>query len=179
MLGNTSYQLFVSGRVNKTWMPGEPTHRFRATFGTAIFVALYLGVLSMPRLTLAALQKGSGWKHVWLARVVAVLIGVSIASSAAYGTIVPLAGDSFVSSNRPTVNFGTLANLYVGNGNTALLFFDPSLVLSGVASNQIAQATLTIFVNRVNTGGTVSLSPVTSALGESGMALLPAATYDE
>lgn len=86
---------------------------------------------------------------------------------AAHATNVALTGDAHVSLTRSTTNFGTLANLYVGNGNTALLQFDLSTLPAGLTSSQVAHATLTVFVNRVNTGGTVSLSPVTSAWSES------------
>jgi len=66
-----------------------------------------------------------------------------------------------VSSSRPTTNFKTLSNLYVGNGNTAQLRFDLSgLSTFPITSSQIAKATLTIFVNRVNTAGTVNLLTV-------------------
>jgi hypothetical protein len=55
-------------------------------------------------------------------------------------------------------NFGTLAKLYVGNGDTALLQFDLSSLLSGITSSQVASATLTVFVNRVKSGGLVNWS---------------------
>ena len=48
------------------------------------------------------------------------------ASGVARATQATLTGDSFVSTARPSVNFGALSNLYVGNGNTALLQFDLS-----------------------------------------------------
>jgi hypothetical protein len=93
---------------------------------------------------------------------------VTIAScSAAYATDVALTGDAHVSVARSTTNFGTLSNLYVGNGSTALLQFDLSTLPAGLTSNQVARAILTVYVNRVNAGGLVSLSPVTSAWSES------------
>ena len=87
--------------------------------------------------------------------------------SIAHATDVALTGDAHVSVTRSTTNFGTLANLYVGNGNTALLQFDLSTLPSGLTAGQVSQATLTVFVNRVNSAGSVSLSPVTSAWSES------------
>jgi Collagen triple helix repeat (20 copies) len=106
-----------------------------------------------------------------MARVVPVLLAAMFFYPAAHATNVALTGDAHVSLTRSTTNFGTLANLYVGNGNTALLQFDLSTLPAGLTSSQVAHATLTVFVNRVNTGGTVSLSPVTSAWSE------PAVTY--
>jgi hypothetical protein len=55
-------------------------------------------------------------------------------------------------------NFGTLAKLYVGNGDTTLLQFNLSTLLSGVTSSQVASAILTVFVNRVKSGDLVNWS---------------------
>jgi hypothetical protein len=105
-----------------------------------------------------------------------VLSVASISCSAAHATEVALTGDTQVTPARATTNFGTLANLYVGNGNTALLQFDLSTLPSGLTAGQVSRATLTIFVNRVNAGGSVSLSPVTSAWSEAAVtyATIPA-----
>jgi hypothetical protein len=101
------------------------------------------------------------------------LLALSVATiftcSTAHATDVVLTGDAHVSLTRSATNFGTLANLYVGNGNTALLQFDINTLPSGLTASQVSRATLTVFVNRVNSGGTVSLSPVTSAWSESGV----------
>lgn len=43
----------------------------------------------------------------------------------------PLVADAHVVSSFPTVNFGTISNLYVGNGSSALLQFDLSNLPSG------------------------------------------------
>jgi hypothetical protein len=87
-------------------------------------------------------------------------------TSIANAAQVALIGDASVSTARPSTNFGTLANLYVGNGNSAYLQFDLSSLPAGTTSSQIARATLTVFVNRVNAAGSVSLAPVTSAWSE-------------
>jgi hypothetical protein len=102
-----------------------------------------------------------------IGRLVAVSIATFFTCSVARATDVALTGDAHVNLTRSTTNFGTLANLYVGNGNTALLQFDLSTLPSGLTAGQISQATLTVFVNRVNSGGSVSLSPVTSTWSES------------
>ena len=80
-----------------------------------------------------------------------------------------LVSDAHVSAARPTVNFGSLANLYVGGGNAALLQFDLTGLPSGTTSAEIAPATLTVFVNRVNASGAVSVAPATSAGTEGGV----------
>src|SRR3979490_1111797 len=73
--------------------------------------------------------------------------------STAHATDVALNGDAHVSLTRSTTNFGTLANLYVGNGNTALLQFDLSTLPAGTTASQISHATLTLSVNRQNAAG--------------------------
>ena len=102
-----------------------------------------------------------------MARLLPVFLAAMFFCPSAHATNVALTGDAHVSMTRSTTNFGTLSNLYVGNGNTALLQFDLSTLPTGLTSTQISHATLTVFVNRVNTGGTVNLSPVTSPWSES------------
>jgi hypothetical protein len=97
-------------------------------------------------------------------------------STAANAAQVTLTGDASVSAARPSTNFGTLSNLYVGNGNSAFLQFDLSTLPTGTTSSQIARATLTVFVNRVNTAGSVTLSPVTSGWSESSVTASSAPT---
>jgi hypothetical protein len=102
-----------------------------------------------------------------IARLLTLFFATIFTCSAAHATGVTLTGDAHVSSTRSATNFGTLANLYVGNGNTSLLQFDLTTLPAGLTASQVSHATLTVFVNRVNTGGMVSLSPVTSAWSES------------
>jgi len=100
-------------------------------------------------------------------RLASFLLATLAFTTAANAAQVTLTGDASVSTARPSTNFGTLSNLYVGNGNSAFLQFDLSTLPAGTTSAQIARATLTVFVNRVNTAGSVSLAPVTSAWTES------------
>ena len=80
---------------------------------------------------------------------------------------VALIADASVNSARSSTNFGGLSNLYTGNGSTTLLRFDLGTLPAGTSASQISRATLTIFVNRVNATGSVTLSPITSAWTES------------
>jgi hypothetical protein len=101
---------------------------------------------------------------------VVVLCLVSILSSfQAHATQASLAADAHVNTNRSSVNFGSLSNLYVGNGNTAYLQFDLSSLPAGITANQISRATVTLFVNRVVTAGSVSIAPVNGAWTEYGI----------
>jgi len=79
---------------------------------------------------------------------------------------VTLSGDASVNSAHATTNYGTLSNLYVGNGNTTFLQFNLKTLPAGTTAAQVSQATLTVFVNRVNAAGAVTVSPVTAAWGE-------------
>jgi hypothetical protein len=79
---------------------------------------------------------------------------------------VTLIGDAHVNSAHAAVNYGTLSNLYVGGGSTTFLQFDLTTLPAGTTSAQVSRATLTVFVNRVNTAGSVTISPVTGVWGE-------------
>jgi hypothetical protein len=84
-----------------------------------------------------------------------------------HATQAALIADASVSSARSSTNFGGLSNLYIGNGSTAFLRFDLGTLPTGTTASQIAHATLTVFVNRVNASGLVTLSPVTASWTES------------
>lgn len=94
------------------------------------------------------------------------LVLLLFTSHEAFALDVPLSGDASVNSAHASVNYGALSNLYVGNGSTAFLQFDLATLPAGTTSAQVSQATLTVFVNRVNTSGAVTVSPVTAAWGE-------------
>ncbi len=88
------------------------------------------------------------------------------ASGVARATEATLIGDTFLSPSRPVSNFGALSNLYVGNGNTALLQFNLSSLPAGTTASQIASATLRVYVSRIYAPGTITLQAVTSAWNE-------------
>jgi hypothetical protein len=106
---------------------------------------------------------------------VAVLLGL-VATQAAHATDAVLTGDASVNSARTTTNYGSLSNLYVGNGYTSLLQFDLSVLPSGTTAAQVSKATLRLYVNRVNTAGSVTVSPVSSAWTESAVTYATAPT---
>jgi hypothetical protein len=84
----------------------------------------------------------------------------------ARATDAPLLSDAHISSAHPSTNFGSLTNLAVGNGNTALIQFNLGSLPAGTTSGGIAAATLRLYVNRVNTAGALDLKPVTAAWNE-------------
>jgi hypothetical protein len=92
---------------------------------------------------------------------------LALAAGKGYATDAAVTGDASVNSVFPAANFGSLSNLYVSNRSTALIQFDLSSLPAGTTASQIGKATLTVFVNRINTAGLVTVQPVTSAWAES------------
>lgn len=97
----------------------------------------------------------------------ALILALILLPAAAWATDAPLIGDAYISSANPSLNFGSLPNLTVGDGNVSLLQFDLSTLPSGVANTGILKATLQLYVNRVGTAGTMDVSPVESSWTES------------
>jgi hypothetical protein len=77
-----------------------------------------------------------------------------------------LVADTHVNSARPSANSGTISNLNVGGGYTALLQFDLGTLPTGTTSSQISRALLRLYCNRADTPGLVSVQPVGSPWGE-------------
>jgi hypothetical protein len=77
-----------------------------------------------------------------------------------------LVADAHVSSAQPDVNSGTLSNLNVGGGYTALVQFDLGVLPPGTTAAQITRATLRLYCNRSDTTGTVTVQPVEAGWGE-------------
>ena len=77
-----------------------------------------------------------------------------------------LVGDAHVSSAQPTVNAGSLSNLNVGGGYTALVQFDLSVLPAGTTAAQITRATLRVYCNRADAPGAVQVQTVGGAWSE-------------
>lgn len=92
-----------------------------------------------------------------------------LGSGIAAATQAPLVGDASIFSLFPSINFGSQTNLYVGNGATTLMQFDLSALPVGTTASQVLRATLTVYVNRINSGGTISVYPVAGAWNEAGV----------
>jgi hypothetical protein len=83
-----------------------------------------------------------------------------------WSTTVVTSGDTYVSANRPALNFGSVANLNIGGGDSALIAVDLSGLPAGLTGSNIRKATLTVFVNKVSTAGGVDLSQIISPWSE-------------
>ena len=101
---------------------------------------------------------------------------MSLACAPALAVEPILAADTHVNAALPSVNSGTLSNIAVGSGYTGLLQFDLSTLPTGTTAAQISKATLRLYVNRVDTAGTISVLPLTGSWSEYGVtyATLPA-----
>ncbi|MEO8735346.1 MAG: DNRLRE domain-containing protein [Edaphobacter sp.] len=93
----------------------------------------------------------------------AVLAAAALPALAVEATLV---ADAHVNRALPSVNSGTISNLNVGAGYTALLQFDLSMLPAGTTSAQVSRAVLRLYCNRVDTAGQVSVQPVDAAWGE-------------
>ena len=98
-------------------------------------------------------------------RVAALLLAVSLCGLAEAQSAT-LTADAHVSSAQPDVNAGTLSNLNVGGGYTALVQFDLGMLPAGITASEITRATLRVYCNRADMAGVVNVSPVSSAWGE-------------
>jgi hypothetical protein len=105
-------------------------------------------------------------QRVWMKWMAAAILAV-LPVGAAYATEGVVVGDAYVNSAHPAINYGGLSNLYVNSNGTALIQFDLSALPAGTTASQIGSATLKLYVNRVNTSGTVNVAPVTSLWSES------------
>jgi len=94
-----------------------------------------------------------------------------------YGGVGILKADTYVSSASPSTNFGAATLMNIGGGNAGLVQFDfspaVSKMLTGVVpstvSPVIGKATLTVFVNKAVTSGTLTAAPLLGAWTEAGV----------
>jgi hypothetical protein len=93
----------------------------------------------------------------YVAAICVVALGPLFAGSANAITLTPTQ-DAYVSPASVSTNFGALTTLIAGGGDIAFIQFD----LSSLAG-PIGQADLMVWVNQVNTSGSVAASLVTSA----------------
>jgi collagen type VII alpha len=101
------------------------------------------------------------WSRVGV--VVFACCGAGFGAAAQSATLV---ADTHVSTAQPAVNYGTLSNLNVGGGYTALVQFDLGTLPPSITASQITRATLQLYCNRADTPGTVSLAALNAAWGE-------------
>ena len=84
-------------------------------------------------------------------------------------TVIPVQADATISATYPQTNFGGTANLVVDPSNQAVLQFSLGALPAGTTSAQISRALLIVYVNRVNTAGTVDLNGLSNTFNESAL----------
>ncbi len=80
-----------------------------------------------------------------------------------------LVADTHVNAALPNTNSGTVSNIAVGGGYTGLFQFDLATLPAGTTAAQVSRATLRLYVNRVDTAGVVTVSPLNAAWSEYGV----------
>jgi hypothetical protein len=98
----------------------------------------------------------------WLWLVV-LLVAASGQARAVEATLV---ADTHVNQALPGVNSGTISNLNVGGGYTALLQFDLGTLPAGMTASQVSRAVLRLYCNRMDTAGLVNIQALGGAWGE-------------
>lgn len=94
------------------------------------------------------------------------LAALAAAASPVFAVEATLIADAHVNSALPDVNSGTISNLKVGAGYSALLQFDLSALSSATTAAQVSHAVLRLYCNRLDTAGQVDLHSVSAAWGE-------------
>jgi hypothetical protein len=93
-----------------------------------------------------------------------------LTSVVAQGQLTP-SQDAYTDTAHPTINYGTAATLGVANGNTSIqtsyVQFDLSAIPSGYSGNNIAKATLKVYVDGVTKAGSFNIDYVNGAWSES------------
>jgi hypothetical protein len=120
---------------------------------TMILVATGLGLILLGRRLAGVLRIGTV---------------LAFAAVGLFAANPPLTDDAYVSSAKPTTNFGNLNYLLVDGQDDAYVKFDLSALPGGTQASQVSKATLRLFVNRINTPGTIDLYLVGSAWSEGG-----------
>ena len=94
------------------------------------------------------------------------LAAIAAGGAPALAAQATLVADAHVNSSLPAANSGTLSNLNVGGGYTALLQFDLSGLPEGTNASQVSRAVLKLYCNRMDTAGLVSVQSLGGAWGE-------------
>jgi hypothetical protein len=77
-----------------------------------------------------------------------------------------VAGDTYVSTTSPSVNYGALPTILVSGANSGLVQFNLDALPAGLNASDIAKATVTLYASRVSVSGMLEISPVQSAWSE-------------
>ena len=119
------------------------------------------------RLCSFALERMKQQCHKWVRLTASGALAAAVLSTRAYAAQSTLLADTYVTSLRPSTNYGALTNLYVNSNSTALLRFDLAGLPPDATPATIGRAVLRVYVNRVNAPGTLAVAAVGSDWRES------------
>jgi hypothetical protein len=105
------------------------------------------------------------------------LAAMLLAAVPAFASSTPTNGDTYLNSAAASTAFGAQPAILVNGTSTGLFQFAQSLPVGTIAS-QIAQATLTVYVNTLNSAGTFEVRRVTRTWAEGGASFSKNITYD-
>jgi hypothetical protein len=90
-------------------------------------------------------------------RSICIALALAGATIPAHAIEAVVTADAYVSAGAPGSNAGTQVNISVSAGNRGLVKFDFSVLPEGVVADQVARATLRLWVNRVTTPGAIEV----------------------
>src|SRR5688572_1340027 len=97
-------------------------------------------------------------------RALPILVLSVAAVHSAWAATIGISADTYVSAAAPASSLGSQANVNVGGGNRGLLYFATTGVLpSGITGSDIAKAVLKVWVNKVTSPGSISVSAAAGA----------------
>jgi len=103
-------------------------------------------------------------------RIVLLLAAVILLPNSSFAILAPLTDDTYTSSSSPASNFGGESVLRLSATTTTFLKFDlttlPGCAATCPTGSDVAKASLTVFVNKVNAPGSFDVKPVTGAWAE-------------
>jgi hypothetical protein len=91
---------------------------------------------------------------------------LALCAGAAQALDTPLAADTHVNTTLPANNFGSLPQLNIGGGATALLRFDLSTLPAGTTAAKLVKASLKLYVNRIGAAGAIEVLGLNGAWDE-------------
>jgi hypothetical protein len=89
-----------------------------------------------------------------------VCAAVGAAAMPSFGVEAVLQADTYVSASVPDSNFGAVAKMNVGNGESALVKFSLASLPIGTSADQVVSASLVVYVNSLTTAGSLEAQTV-------------------
>jgi hypothetical protein len=131
------------------------------------FALLLIGVVAVIARRTIRKELRVSFSNLKRAKWIQAAIAAAAMSVPAWPADALLTGDTFISTAAAASNFGTNANLAVGNGSTGLVQFSLATLPSGLQASNISKASLRVYVNRVTAAGNLNVALLSSSFTES------------